>query len=314
MADTWHRYLRHLSSAMIGKNSRLAGKGLVVVVGAIVAAGMFTRKPVFHDAQPIKEIAAAPVRSVEAERVRLAGGLDAGLEHDRIAYWVHRITTSQGQDFALVLSKKSKYADMITAKLDARGMPRDLIYLAMIESEFNPTAKSSVKAVGLWQFMAGTARQLGLKVHGGTDELKDPELATDAALTYLSELHDRLGSWYLAAAAYNSGEGAVRKALYNTTGQVVGTDADFFRILPALPRETQDYVPKLIATARVAGLPEQYGLTIPSLPVLAPAVSSRVGAFGKESIARRLALAKRPALPAIGPRTPSAGDRIAQQR
>jgi membrane-bound lytic murein transglycosylase D len=153
-----------------------------------------------------------------------------------------------------------RYADMINGKLDAKGMPRELIYLAMIESNFNPTAKSRVSAVGLWQFMSGTARQFGLTVGRHVDERKDPAKATDAALTYLSQLHDRFGSWYLAAAAYNSGPGTISKALRTVTGKTKGTDADFFRILPRLPRETQDYVPKLIASARVGSDPAKYGM------------------------------------------------------
>jgi len=108
--------------------------------------------------------------------------------------------------------------------------------------------------------MSATARQLGLTVKGKTDERKDPSEATDAALRYLSDLHTRFGSWYLAAAAYNSGAGTVSKALKKVTGKTQGTDEDFFRILPALPRETQDYVPKLIASARVGSNPGQYGL------------------------------------------------------
>jgi membrane-bound lytic murein transglycosylase D len=154
-----------------------------------------------------------------------------------------------------------KYASMINAKLDAKQMPRELIYLALIESNFNPNAKSKVGAVGMWQFMSATARQLGLTVKGKTDERKNPAEATDAALTYLSSLHDRFGSWYLAAAAYNSGAGTVSKALKKVTGKTTGTDEDFFRILSSLPRETQDYVPKLIASARVGSNPAQYGLS-----------------------------------------------------
>jgi membrane-bound lytic murein transglycosylase D len=133
----------------------------------------------------------------------------------------------------------------------------------MIESEFNPNAKSPVRAVGMWQFMSATARQFGLKVRGGVDERKDPARATDAALEYLSKLHDRFGSWYLAAAAYNSGEGTVLRAMRRVTGQSVGTDKDFFRILSVLPKETQDYVPKLIAAARLGNAPERYGLSVP---------------------------------------------------
>jgi membrane-bound lytic murein transglycosylase MltF len=119
-----------------------------------------------------------------------------------------------------------------------------------------------VKAKGMWQFMAATAREFGLTVRGGRDDRTDPAKATDAALTYLQALKDRFGSWYLAAAAYNSGGGTVSKALRKTTGKTKGTDEDFFLIMPNLPKETQDYVPKLIATARVGNDPTKYGLKV----------------------------------------------------
>lgn len=186
--------------------------------------------------------------------------LDTGVDHPRITKWVDRLTSSLKDDFKRSLDRMDKYASMINSKLDARGMPRELAYLALIESNFNPTAKSRVSAVGMWQFMSATARQYGLTVRGKVDERKNPERSTDAALTYLSQLHDRFGSWYLAAAAYNSGAGTVSKALRKVTGQTKGTDEDFFRILGALPRETQDYVPKLIASARVGSDPVKYGL------------------------------------------------------
>lgn len=188
-------------------------------------------------------------------------GLNLAVSHAKIDQWVSRLTsTSLRSDFALSLIRMDKYASMIKAKLDAKQMPRELIYLAMIESNFNPNARSRVGAVGMWQFMSATARQFGLTVRGKTDDRKDPAEATDAALTYLGQLHERFGSWYLAAAAYNSGAGTVSKALRKVTGKTQGTDEDFFRILSSLPRETQDYVPKLIASARVGSHPEQYGL------------------------------------------------------
>ena len=188
------------------------------------------------------------------------GGLDAGLEHPRIDYWVKRLSTTMASGFKTSLTRMEQYAEMITGKLDAKEMPRDLIYLPLIESNFNPNAKSRVSAVGMWQFMKPTAKQYGLAVGRKVDERKNPKLATDAALKYLSKLHDRLGSWYLAAAAYNSGEGTVLKALKKVTGRTKGTDEDFFRIMAKLPRETQDYVPKLIAAARVGNDPAKYGL------------------------------------------------------
>ncbi|MDQ6636106.1 MAG: lytic transglycosylase domain-containing protein [Gemmatimonadota bacterium] len=185
---------------------------------------------------------------------------DIHMDHPRVEKWVARLTTTLKGDLKQPLERMDKYAAMINTKLDARQMPRELAYLALIESNFNPTARSRVSAVGMWQFMSATARQFGLTARGGVDERKNPAKSTDAALTYLSQLHDRFGSWYLAAAAYNSGAGTVSKALRKVTGQTRGTDEDFFRILSALPKETQDYAPKLIATARVGSDPVRYGL------------------------------------------------------
>jgi membrane-bound lytic murein transglycosylase D len=197
---------------------------------------------------------AAPITNVAS------GMLDIHMDHPRIEQWVARLTTTLKGDLKQSLDRMDKYATMINTKLDARQMPRELAYLALIESNFNPTARSRVSAVGMWQFMSATARQFGLTVRVGVDERKNPAKSTDAALAYLSQLHERFGSWYLAAAAYNSGAGTVSKALRKVTGQTRGTDEDFFRILSALPKETQDYVPKLIATARVGSDPERYGL------------------------------------------------------
>jgi membrane-bound lytic murein transglycosylase D len=201
------------------------------------------------------------IKAVSSMTAIRPGELDAGVEHERIDFWVQRLSTSMSSTFEVALGRMAKYSDMINAKLAAKQMPRDLIYLAMIESQFNPNAKSPVHAVGMWQFMGATARRFGLTVHGHVDERNDPSLSTDAAIAYLSSLHDRFGSWYLAAAAYNSGEGTVLRALQKVTGRSVGTDEDFFKILPVLPRETQDYVPKLIASARIGNDPEKYGIT-----------------------------------------------------
>jgi membrane-bound lytic murein transglycosylase D len=215
------------------------------------------------EAAPSKKKATVVASLERTPKSRVApGGLDAGLEHERITYWVDKFSTSLSSGFERSLVRMSKYADMITAKLDAKKAPRDLIYLAMIESQFNPKAQSPVHAVGMWQFMSETAKRFGLKVGKQLDERKNPARATDAAIAYLSHLHDRFGSWYLAAAAYNSGEGTVQRALQRVLGRKTGTDADFFKILPVLPRETQDYVPKLIASARVGNAPKAYGLSV----------------------------------------------------
>ena len=172
--------------------------------------------------------------------------------------WVTRFTKNPAS-YATYLRRMTKYDDMISAKLAEKNMPQGLKYLAMIESGFNPTAKSPVGARGLWQFMSPTARQYGLKVRGKVDERVNPARSTDAALEYLSDLYDKFGSWYLAAAAYNTGQGRVAKVMKQVTGSTKGTDADFYRIASRLPKETREYVPKLVAAARIGANPERYG-------------------------------------------------------
>ena len=203
----------------------------------------------------VLEAAVAPKRSASTAAV-----LDLpNLSHPRVDSWIKRFTTSQRSSFATYLTRMTRYEPMISRKLAERDMPQGLIYLAMIESGFNPTAKSPVKATGLWQFMTATGKEYGLTVTRRVDERKNPARATDAALEYLSDLHDRFGSWYLAAAAYNTGQGRVARVMKQVTGRQKGTDADYYRIAHKLPRETREYVPKMIAAARIGSNPERYG-------------------------------------------------------
>ena len=186
----------------------------------------------------------------------------SNLDHENVDRWVSRFTGDQKRTLEVYLERKDRYDDMIEQKLAQRGMPQELVYLAMIESGFNPTARSPKQASGLWQFISETGRRYGLEVNGRLDERNDPAKATDAALAYLADLHDRFGSWYLAAAAYNTGENRVARLMKAETGQERGTDADFYRIAPRLPRETRDYVPKLVAAARIAKEPGRYGFDL----------------------------------------------------
>jgi len=175
--------------------------------------------------------------------------------------FVELFSGRRSEVMAEYLKRSGRYEGMIRSKLRKAGMPEDLVYLTMIESGFNPNARSHANAVGLWQFMSGTARGYGLRVDGYVDERRDPERSTDAALRYLRDLHDQLGSWYLAAAAYNGGDGRISRALRAETGRERGrSDADFWRIRHRLPRETREYVPLMVAAAVVGKEPEKYGL------------------------------------------------------
>jgi membrane-bound lytic murein transglycosylase D len=182
------------------------------------------------------------------------------LAHERVDYWIERFSKGDKHaEFASYLARKPQYEEMIAEKLRRRGMPRDLMYLAMIESGFNPEAHSTADAIGIWQLVPDTARRYGLRVDETVDERRDAEKATDAALSYLSYLYNRFGSWYLAAAAYNTGENRVTRIMTEATGAERGTDADYYRIWDQLPGETRDFVPVMIAAARIGSDPAKYG-------------------------------------------------------
>ena len=181
------------------------------------------------------------------------------IDHDRVDYWVRRFTTDKRKDLEAYMARAGRYMPMISEKLAERQMPQDLLYLAMIESGFNPTAYSHAHASGIWQFIPDTGRRYGLDINRAVDERNDPKRATDAALSYLSDLYDRFGSWYLAAAAYNTGENRVGRIMRQVTGSEKGTDEDYYRIWNRLPSETRDYVPLMVAAARIAKEPARYG-------------------------------------------------------
>ncbi len=192
--------------------------------------------------------------------------------------------------FEIWLSRLGRYEGMIRERLRARGLPEDLIYLTLIESGLSNTAVSRARAVGMWQFMASTARLYGLTVDPWVDERRDPYKATDAAVNYLADLVQRLGSVYLAAAAYNAGVARIERGVARLPGeQDTLTDNTFFQLADRryLRRETRDYVPKLIAASLIAKQPDRYGFTeIQRLPPLVYDEITIPDATGLDVIAR----------------------------
>lgn len=193
--------------------------------------------------------------------------------HERVVYFVGRFTGPSSDRFEQELARGGRYEPLIRHKLHAAGMPEDMTYLALIESGYNPNAYSSAAAVGLWQFMASTARGTGLRVDWWIDERRDPVRSTDGAIKFLGWLKDQFGSYYLAAAAYNGGAGRVSRGLKRYADEIEGESGDsaFFEMAGKdyLRAETRDYVPKLIAAALVAKEPAKYGLHVNYLPELA---------------------------------------------
>jgi membrane-bound lytic murein transglycosylase D len=256
---TYHDITCVVKRALSRRKAESAGLVLAAALaaGGLVATGSSSPSSVLG---PSAQFVTAAVADADLKPAESNAQWDlANLDHHRVDSWVGRFTSDLKRSFSRYLERMDNYAPMISTKLAQREMPQDLIYLAMIESGFNPTAKSPAQASGLWQFIGETGRRYGLTVNRKVDERNNPAKATDAALSYLADLYDRFGSWYLAAAAYNTGENRVGRIMREVTGSERGTDADYYRIASRLPQETRDYVPKLIAAARIAKEPGKYG-------------------------------------------------------
>jgi len=193
----------------------------------------------------------------------IAPSLSLPLEmNQQVERWMERYLTDQRPVFQRYLEREGLYSDMIRGALRRRGMPEDLVYLAAIESGFTPSAISRVSAMGMWQFMGPTAEAFGLRIDEYVDERRDPIRATEAALDYLQALHDRFGSWYLAAAAYNAGPTRVARALSGQEGDQAGEEELYWQIVDLLPSETRAYVPKILAAILLARTAEEYGFEV----------------------------------------------------
>ena len=161
------------------------------------------------------------------------------------------------------LNRKTAYDSLVYSKLDEMNMPRDLIYLALVESGFKLKAYSRAKASGMWQFIPETGKRYGLTVDYWVDMRRNPEMATTAALKYLSRLYSEFNDWLLAMAAYNCGEGRVRRLVkekmadstWDTTQVVTYWDLE-------LPKETMRYVPRILAAMVIGHYPEHYDMKI----------------------------------------------------
>lgn len=169
--------------------------------------------------------------------------------------WMRYFQTEGNERFKIWLQRSSKHIPHITSILEREKLPKDLVYLSMIESGFSPKAESVASAVGPWQFIKPTAKRYGLKVNWWLDERRDFDKSTKAAAKYLKDLYKLFGSWYLVAAGYNSGENLVKRMIKKHKTK------NFWTLSKnnALYKETQNYVPQWIAAALIAKAPYLYG-------------------------------------------------------
>jgi membrane-bound lytic murein transglycosylase D len=175
--------------------------------------------------------------------------------NDKVESFINYFQNVHRKAFASWLERSGRYIPMMKVVLKEHGLPEDLVYMALIESGFNPKAYSRRRASGPWQFIIRTGKRYGLDNNWWIDERRDPEKSTIAAAQHLKDLYDQFSSWYLAAAGYNAGAGKISRAIQRYRTE------DFWELTKHkyLKRETRHYVPKMIAAALIAKEPEKYG-------------------------------------------------------
>jgi membrane-bound lytic murein transglycosylase D len=172
-----------------------------------------------------------------------------------VSKWVNYFQTKGAKWFREYLERSSKYLPFIQNELQNANLPTDLAFMVMIESGFSSSAVSIADAVGPWQFIEGTAQRYGLKKNWWLDERRDFRKSTHAAIKYIKDLYNEFGSWYLVAASYNMGENGLRRQV------VKHKTKDYWTLIQknALPEETQNYVPKILAAMLITKAPNLYG-------------------------------------------------------
>jgi membrane-bound lytic murein transglycosylase D len=244
-----------------------AGKpmGSVTVTNSEVKRRVFE---VFGDSLVV--VAPPKLDSSSADEPTWDMDVESYATEDRVAHYVAMFSGPSRERIAARLDVGSRYEPMIRARMKAGGLPEDMYYLALIESGFNNNAYSRAAAVGMWQFMTSTARDMGMRVDWWVDERRDPVKSTGAAVRFIKGMKDQFGSLYLAAAAYNGGPGRVARGLARYADDLENTQGeDAFFVLAEkdyLRNETREYVPQLIAAALIAKEPERYGLSLHPQP------------------------------------------------
>jgi membrane-bound lytic murein transglycosylase D len=176
--------------------------------------------------------------------------------NDRVLAWVDVYSHRLKPYFEQNLARSGLYVERFRKIFAEQGLPRDLVYMAAVESGYKTSAYSRARARGIFQFIASTARRYGLRVDYWVDERSDPEKSARAAAAYMNKLYEEFGDWYLAMAAYNAGEGTIRRAIARTGKR------DFWDLAKTryLRRETKNHVPAILAATLLSKDPEKYGL------------------------------------------------------
>jgi membrane-bound lytic murein transglycosylase D len=183
--------------------------------------------------------------------------LDHQAESPRVQKEIRSLLADQAH-LNSILQAASPYIYFIHHQVTKKGLPAELALIPFIESEFNPNDRSKVGATGLWQLMPQTAKELGIKIKASYDGRRNVVYSTKAAIAYFKDLGISFkGNWYLAIAAYNCGQGKVQSAMRKSNGRT------YWKL--SLPKETQLYVPRLLAIAAIIKNPQKYGVKLPTV-------------------------------------------------
>lgn len=238
-------------------------------------AGMREKEPAWIKSKPL-------VRKLSSEEVDEEFLHPRDVPKKKMDFWIHYFSQRDKDRFERYLKNGARYKDIVLNVLKEHGLPSELFYLGLIESGYYTKARSRAAATGPWQFMRGTGKGYGLRVERGIDERVNIFKATHAAAKYLTDLYNIFGSWELALCAYNAGENKVIRKIrkHNTR--------DFKKLVArrALPRETINYIPKLLAAITVARNPKKYGINLPNITPI------NYSSFDEVKITRPISLKK----------------------
>ena len=233
---------------------------LLLLLSMLSIAQEDTLWSIFGGSTKTEEQEEAPPTTAELLSLFDTKSLSIPLSYEPLVIeWIDKFKGSKSRGFRSWVKRSGRFETEIRAMLKKNNLPTDLFYLAMIESGFDPIAESSAKAAGIWQFIPETGKAYGLRIDGVIDERKDPVRATQAAIEHLKDLKLELGYWHIAMAAYNAGTGLVQDAIirHNTANYWYLCNQN------ALPNETKNYVPKIIAAAVLSKAPDLFGIKLP---------------------------------------------------
>ena len=202
---------------------------------------------------------------VYSSRFTVANGTHKAIPLDMNKYVKEALELFKGKErgfFLEAYARSGRYRPAIVRALKEAGLPEELSWLPLIESGFKVRAMSKARALGMWQFIASTGFKFGLKRDTWIDERMDPEKSTEAAIAYLTELHNIFGDWITVLAAYNCGE---KRVLNLISTQKINYLDNFWDLYEKLPNETAGYVPTFLAVLHILNNPEEHSFTLPPL-------------------------------------------------